>query len=60
MIIIRIADKRCHRKYRLRFFKTDSITDDIIQFVRDNSNAYWIESKNEIYRNRDDFFENYN
>ena len=42
MITVKIHDKRCINKYRIEFFYTENVTDDVINFVRKNDKAYQI------------------
>ena len=59
MVLIRISDKRYHKGYNIKFFHTDTITKEIIQFVKANQKAYWVECDNEVYHNREEFLKAY-
>lgn len=59
MVLIRISDKRYHKGYNIKFFQTDTITEEIIQFVKGNPKAYWVESNNEFYHSREEFLKVY-
>ena len=59
MVIVKLEDKRYHSGYNIIFFKTDVITDEIIQFVKNHPKAYWIENGTEFYHSRQDFFKMY-
>ena len=56
MVLVRIKDKRYHNGYNIKFFQTDTITDEVIQFVKDNPKAYWIDGNKESYHSREEFF----
>lgn len=60
MILIRILDNRCINGYRIEFFYNDHITKEIIDFVKNNPKAYWIETKGKTYHTREDFFKEHN
>lgn len=57
MVIIRIKDKRYHNGYSIKFFTTETITDEILQFIKNNPKAYWVECDDEIYRSREELKE---
>ena len=59
MVIVRIKDKRFHNGYNIKFFQTDNITEEVIQFVKDNPKAYWIDGNKESYHSREEFLEAY-
>ena len=59
MVLVRISDKRYHKGYNIKFFHTDTITEEVIQFVKGNSKAYWVECNNETYHSREEFFKVY-
>lgn len=59
MVLVRISDKRYYKGYHIKFFYTDTITDEIIQFVKSNSKAYWVECYNEVYHSREEFLKTY-
>ena len=59
MVLVRISDKRCHKGYNIKFFHTDTITEEVIQFVNSNPKAYWVESNNEFYHSREEFLKAY-
>ena len=61
MVIVRISDKRRCYGYNIKFFHTDTITEDVIQFVKRNPRAYWVEcdKSNEYYRSREEFLKTY-
>lgn len=59
MVLVRISDKRHYNGYRIKFFKTDTITEEIIQFVKDNPKAYWVEGNNKSYHSREEFLKAY-
>lgn len=59
MVLVRISDKRYNHGYRLKFFQTDTITEEIVQFVKGNPKVCWVESKNENYYSRDEFLQAY-
>ena len=53
MVLVRIKDKRYHNGYNIKFFQTDTITEEVIQFVKDNPKAYWVDGNNEFYHRRE-------
>lgn len=55
MIIVRISDKRHQKGFRVKFFEGDVITDEVVEYVKNTPNAFWVQSKNESYYNREDF-----
>lgn len=59
MIFLRVKDKRYKNGYNIVSFKTDIITEEIVQFVKDNPNAYFISGFNEFYATRTDFLKKY-
>ena len=59
MVIVKIHDKRNHNGYRIKFFHSDDITQEIADFVANTPKAYWVESCNETYTNRDKFLETF-
>lgn len=59
MVIVRISDKRHHKGYKIKFFHTDIITEEVIQFVKGNPKAYWIDGNNEFYHSREEFLKAY-
>ena len=59
MVLVRIKDKRYHNGYNIKFFQTDTITEEVIQFVKNNPKAYWIDSNKESYHSREEFLEAY-
>lgn len=62
MVVIRIKDNRYYNGYRIKFFShAETITDEIIQFVKRNTRAYWVEcsNSNEYYRSREEFLKAY-
>ena len=59
MVLVRIKDKRCHVGYKIKFFKTDTITDEVIQFIKNHPKAYWVDGNNEFYHSREEFLEAY-
>ena len=59
MNIVKIHDKRCINGYRIEFFDTDVVTDEIVRFVKENPKAYWIGLKDKTYTDRDSFLEEY-
>ena len=40
MVLVRIKDKRHHNGYNIKFFQVDTITEEIIQFIKENPKAY--------------------
>lgn len=56
MVLVRIKDKRYRNGYIIKFFQTDTITEEVIQFVKDNPKVYWIDSSKESYHSREEFF----
>lgn len=60
MAIVKIHDKRYINGYRIKFFKSEEITEEIIQYVKNTPNAYWVKSYSECYYNREDFLKKYN
>ena len=64
MIIVRISDKRHHKGFKIKFFHTDNVTAEIVQFVKDTPKAYRIEipgsgKAGEIYTDREKFLKDY-
>ena len=59
MVVVRIKDNRYYSGYRIKFFHTRTITEEVIQFVKNNPKAYWIEGYNEFYFSREEFFKVY-
>lgn len=59
MVLVRIKDKRCYRGYNIKFFRTDSITEEVIQFVKDHPKAYWVDNGIEFYHSREEFLKAY-
>lgn len=59
MVLVRIKDKRYHNGYNIKFFQTDNITEEVIQFVKDNPKAYWVDVNNECYHSREEFLKVY-
>lgn len=59
MVLVRIYDKRYHKGYKIIFFHSDTITEEIIQFVKEHKKAYWIECTNEVYHRREEFLKVY-
>ena len=57
MVLVRIKDKRYHIGYNIKFFKTDTITDEVIQFIKSHPKAYWVECGEKIYRSREELKE---
>lgn len=57
MVLVRIKDKRCHVGYKIKFFKTDTITDEVIQFIKNHPKAYWVECGDKTYHNREELKE---
>lgn len=59
MVLVKIKDKRYHKGYNIKFFHTEAITEEVIQFVKSNPKAYWIECNNENYHSREKFLKAY-
>ena len=59
MVLVRVKDKRYHNNYNIKFFQTDNITEEVIQFVKDNPKAYWVDGNNEFDHSREEFLEAY-
>lgn len=59
MVIVKISDKRHNNGYRIKFFPTISITEEVVSFVRENAKAYWVQSYSELYTNREEFLKKY-
>ena len=59
MIIVKLHDKRCMNGYRIDFFDTNVVTDEIVRFVKKNPKAFWIELKDKTYTDRDSFLKDY-
>ena len=61
MVVVRIKDNRYYSGYRIKFFHTKTITEEVIRLVKRNPRAYWVEcsSSNEYYRSREEFFKVY-
>lgn len=59
MVLVRINDRRYNNGYKIKFFHTDTITEEVIQFVKDNPKAYWVDSNNEFYHSREEFLKAY-
>ena len=59
MVTVKTADKRHKSGYRIVFFKSDTITEEIVQFVQGNPKAFCINSFNEYYGRRDEFLKAY-
>lgn len=57
MVLVRIKDKRYHNGYNMKFFKTDTIADEVIQFIKSHPKAYWVECSEKIYRSREELKE---
>lgn len=53
MVTIKLEDKRYPNGHRLKFFKTNEITEEIIEFVRKNPKA----SQVSLYMSREEFLE---
>lgn len=58
MIIIKLHDKRHAKGYTIRFFDTDTVTKEIIAFVKMKPRAYFIGCNDAIY-SREEFLEKY-
>ncbi|MBO5373732.1 MAG: hypothetical protein J6A75_13585 [Lachnospiraceae bacterium] len=54
MIVVKIHDKRCINKYRIEFFDTEIVTEEIINFVRSNEKVFRIMLFDKIY-DREEF-----
>ena len=59
MVVVRIRDKRYSSGYAIKFFHSDGISKEIIEFIKKTPRAYWIESKYENYYTREDFLAKY-
>lgn len=63
MIFIRVKDKRHKTGYDIVSFNANKITDEVIQFIKNNPKTYWISSyngsNNEFYPTREDFLNVY-
>lgn len=59
MVLVRISDKRHHKGYKIKFFQADIITKEVVQFVKDNPKAYWVDCNNEYYHSREEFLNVY-
>lgn len=58
MIIVKLKDKRYYNNCKLKFFKDKIVTKEIIDFVKNNLNVFWIDCGTESY-NRKDFLNKY-
>lgn len=59
MVIVRTYDKRCIRGFSIKFFQTDVVTPEVVEYVRKHKKAYRVETKDEVWRTREDFFTAY-
>lgn len=59
MVIVKIKDKRYYKGYNLKSFNTNIVTEEIIQFVKDNPKAYQIEKYNGFCHTRETFLKIY-
>lgn len=59
MIVVKINDKRCRKKYRMEFFDTEIVTEEIINFVRSNEKIFRIMLFDKIY-DREEFLNQFN
>lgn len=58
MIVVRVRDKRCINKYRLEFFDTEEVTEEIIEFVANNDRIHSVMLFDKILL-REEFLEIY-
>lgn len=56
MVIVRTYDKRCIRGFSIKFFQTDVVTPEVVEYVRTHKKAYWVETKDAFWHTREDFF----
>lgn len=59
IVAVRISDNRYLNGYKIKFFHADSITEEVIRFVLNNPNAYWVDGNNETYHSREEFLKEY-
>ena len=59
MVLVRIHDKRYHKGYSIKFFHTEEITEEVIDFVKKTPRAYWVDGNKEFYHTREEFLAKY-
>lgn len=58
MVTVKVKDKRHWRGQRVAFFRTDKVSDEVIQFVKKRPNAYLISDHYNVWT-RDEFLKEF-
>lgn len=60
MIIVKMSDKRYIRGFSIKFFDTEDVTEEVIDYVKTHKKVYRIETNNIQWKTREAFLFAYN